>query len=99
METEELDIKTLSAEDLRPKSTERLNLEPNQSITAKVKMIKAQKTEYGLLFTLIIDYNNMDFSVSSWNLVCPNISSYLDLQDKTVKIKNTGSKKYRLERI
>lgn len=97
MDAEELDINTLTPDDLRINSTERLQLEPKQVIKAYVKNIKVQRTEWGLLFTLILDYNNQDYSLSSWNFVSPNATNYLELKNKTVKIANNGAKKYKLE--
>lgn len=98
MALEELDVTTLSAEDLRCNDAQKLQLEPNESVTLTINALRAYKTEYGIMFSVIGDDGQNTYSISSWSIVVtPRLENILNLKGKKVKITNTGAKKYKAE--
>lgn len=98
MNKEELDIQTLSPEELRPTEAQRLSLEPNESITLRIKAVRAFRTDFGILWVYVGDSETDVYSFSSWNVIIkPRLVNMPDLVGKLVKVSNTGFKRYMCE--
>jgi hypothetical protein len=98
MERNEIDIKTLTPDQLKPTDAERLVLNEKESITLKVTHIKAFQTDFGILWNYIGENTEGVYSFSSWGInIYPKPKAMTDLKDKLVKLTNNGNKRYRCD--
>ena len=93
-------METLTAKDLAMDSYTFI-VDLTEPIVAKVEEIEAYKTEWGIQFILKLedsDYNK--YKISNWKFrPKQHIANMLAIKGKTIKLSDTGAKKFLLEII